>query len=64
MAEASMKAVEIQFRSTASIANSEPIAGRAIFTAELIKGVMKAARVAMTSAARCDAVDSIRMSPG
>lgn len=63
IAEASMNAVETQLRSTASIANSVPIAGRAMFTAEPMKGVINAASVAMTRAARWGGVYFIVVSP-
>ena len=51
MAAASKKDVGIQLKIIASAANSAPIAGTAILMAELMNGVKKLARVAMTKAA-------------
>jgi hypothetical protein len=50
MADARRYAVETQLREMASIENVLPIAGRAMFTAERSKGVMKPARTAMNRA--------------
>jgi hypothetical protein len=48
IAEARMKEVGIQPRRTAFAPNSSPIAGRAMLTDELMKGVRNEARVAIT----------------
>ena len=50
MAAANKNDVGIQLNRMALVANSAPIAGRAILTAELIKGVKKLARVATNNA--------------
>ena len=51
MAAASKNDVGIQLKRIALVANSVPIAGNAMFTAELIKGVKKLAKVATSKAA-------------
>lgn len=51
MAAASKNDVGIQLNRIALVANSAPIAGSAMLTAELIKGVKKLAKVATSNAA-------------
>ena len=50
MAAASRNEVATQLSETASMPKCSPIVGRAMFTEEPMKGIKKAARVAMTSA--------------
>jgi hypothetical protein len=50
MAAANRNDVGTQLKRIALVANSVPIAGSAILTAELIKGVKKLARVATSNA--------------
>ena len=50
MAAASRNEVATQLNETASMPNSSPMVGKAIFTEEPMKGIKKAARVAMARA--------------